>query len=582
MVTRSGTSYSSTPTGTAPEGYTWGIVYSYPGQPTQYGWVPTSTSTSPSRTPTSGDDTGGDGTGNGTGGDGTGGDDTGGDGTGDTGGGGTGTTVPGPADLTDVTQIIPGTVPTNEDGTPVAGLVNVADYGGQITHDPQLAFSNEMLLSGQTPEFSQEQIDAGTVGTDISGIQPDSFSGTAQTGTVTTADQVDPRDAASYEAQQTQDAVAAEDMTAATGQLSTGAQIDSDTLQIDTEAVAAGDTPLGAALDDFAFLDPDNVDARATLLGQIELLQDQFMNDAGEPVIPSWASGIARNVQKIAAFQGITGTAATAAMSQALLESSIEIAKQDAAFYQTLTLTNLNNEQQATIQKASVLAQLDMANLDARTVAAVQNSKNFLAMDLANLSNEQQAAVLNTQNRVQSILEDAKAVNTARLFEAQSVNEMAKFYDQLSAQIEQFNTAQTNAMEQFNVESVNSMTQFNSALEDNRERFYNQMQYNIDLANAQWRQTIATTETQMEFDAAAFDTKNMVDISQEQLNRLWDRADSLLDYVWQSTENELDRDRAITVAQIAAKAQIESVELNQPGFLDILGNIAGALLGNLF
>jgi hypothetical protein len=41
-------------------------------------------------------------------------------------------------------------------------------------------------------------------------------------------------------------------------------------------------------------------------------------------------------------------------------------------------------------------------------------------MDLKNLDNEQQARVINNQSRIQSILEDAKAVNAERLFTAES------------------------------------------------------------------------------------------------------------------------------------------------------------------
>lgn len=284
-------------------------------------------------------------------------------------------------------------------------------------------------------------------------------------------------------------------------------------------------------------------DAKATVQGQLEILSKQFVDAAtGEPKIPSWATGVARNVSRIAAFKGMTGTAATAAMATALMEASLPIAAQDSQFFQTLTVTGLNNRQQMAVQKAQVMANLDLANLDARMTAAVENSKAFLTMDLANLDNRQQTEIINTQARVQSILEDAKAENASRLFAAESQNDFTKFYDNLNSQISQFNAVQTNEMNRFNVGEINNTNQFNATMENQREQFYKEMQYNIDLSNARWRQSVATINTEMKFEAARTDVLNMVNLSTEAMTRMWDREDSLLDYAWKSTDNALDRD----------------------------------------
>lgn len=478
---------------------------------------------------------------------------------------------------TDLVSVVP-------DKPKTPNQINVADYGGQLAVDPKKGISNEMTLSGKTPTYSEEEIQAGSV-SDVDPLDPEQFSAGVAKGDVKEAAGVTKSDTVSYDTDTTYGKVSNETMEAAKGVVSDQSQAKVDL--IDIEGAEKGTTPLGKALNDFAFLDPNDVDARATVVGQSDILQNQFKDSSGNPVIPSWASAIARNVQKNAAFKGISGTAATAAMSQALMESTIQIAEKDAKFFQTLSLTNLNNKQQSIIQKASVLANLDMANLDVKSAIAVQNSKSFLAMDLANLDNEQQANLLNTQSRIQSILEDSRAVNAERLFAAKSENEMNMFYDNLGAQIEQFNAAQYNAMSQFNTDQENSIGMFNSELENSRDLFYRNMQYNIDVANAQWRQTISTNETQMEFDAAAFDVKTAVDISQEQLNRIWDRSDSLLDYLWKSTENELDRDAALVIAQLQANTQT-SISSAQAGaakkaaFGQVVGTIAGALIGALF
>lgn len=313
-------------------------------------------------------------------------------------------------------------------------------------------------------------------------------------------------------------------------------------------------------------------DTKSTVQGQMELLSKQFIDPVtGEPKIPSWAAGIARNVSRIAAFKGMTGTAATAAMSTAIMEASLPIAQQDAQFFQTVTLQNLNNRQQTTIQKAQILSKIDLANMDARMNAAVTNSRNFMEMDLTNLNNRQQTEIINTQARVQAIFEDSKAQNAARLFGAESQNDFTKFYDNLSSQVQLFNAEQRNAMSKFNTGELNAGEQFNATLSNQRELFYKEMQYNVDLANARWRQNVVTANSQMQFTAAQTDVQNMYNLTTEGLNRLWDRTDAFLDYTWKSAESDLDR-----------KTQIALGNMQKPksgGLLGSIGNIFGSIAG---
>jgi hypothetical protein len=259
----------------------------------------------------------------------------------------------------------------------------------------------------------------------------------------------------------------------------------------------------------------------------------------------------------------MTGTAATAAMSQALLEASLPIAQQDAQFFQTLTLKNLDNKQQATINAANVLAKFEEINLDNRMTAAVQNSQAFLAMDMKNLDNEQQAAVINNQARIQSILSDANAKNVASQFNAQSKNDTDQFYASLNTQIAQFNASQTQDADKFN-----------STLEDSRQKFYSEQQYNIAVANANWRQQVQLQDDQQKYEAATTDVKNMLDISVNQLNQLWDRSDALLDYAFKSAENAKDRSSNLAIATMESKSKLKGANSAA------LGSLAGGFLGS--
>ena len=297
------------------------------------------------------------------------------------------------------------------------------------------------------------------------------------------------------------------------------------------------------------------IDSKATMTGQLEILSESFVDQNGNPKIPAFAQGQARAVARTMTFKGMTGTAATAAMATALMEASLPIAQQDAEFFKTLTIKNLDNRQQSIINKATVLSKFELANLSAREAAAVQNAKAFLEMDLTNLTNEQQAEVINTQAKVQALFEDTQQENANRRFTAETQNEFTKFYDELGVQVEQFNANLFADIKRFNAGEINDATEFKQTMENQRQQFYAKMQYAVDEANARWRQTVATTNTEMAFDAAAVDVKNYLDLSQEGLNRMWDRTDATLDYLFKGALSEEEFELRLLLGEMNAQAQ---------------------------
>jgi hypothetical protein len=144
-------------------------------------------------------------------------------------------------------------------------------------------------------------------------------------------------------------------------------------------------------------------DTKSTILGQMEIIAGEFKDSNGNPRIPPWGQAMAREVNRTIAFTGVTGTAAKAAVANAMMEATLGIAESEAKFFQTATLENLSNRQEAIINKANILAQMEVENLNAREAAAVNNAKAFLEMDLTNLTREQEAEVINKQARVDAL-----------------------------------------------------------------------------------------------------------------------------------------------------------------------------------
>jgi hypothetical protein len=458
-------------------------------------------------------------------------------------------------------------------------------------------------------------MDADATGTNIDGNkdiyqQGDDPSYTASTvdgATATTAP--DAKDAASYTAETVLGDVSdpANLVDPVTGEVKDAALVDANGYLIDMEGAATGTNAdgttnyVGEALNQYATQDISRIidtttvagklladklgegnytDSKSTIMGQMKIISAEFKDGQGNPKIPSWAQSTARNVQKSIAFKGMTGTAATAALSNALMESTLGIAEKEASFFQTLTIKNLDNKQEAFINKANTLSKFELANMDAREAAAIQNAQTFFTMDLKNLENEQQAEVINKKARIDALFEDQKATNAQRLFSAEQENDMAKYYDGLIMRANEATSLAANEMKRFNAGEINDASEFNTKIENDRDQFYADMQYNIDLSNAKWRQTVVETNTEMKFDAANTDVKNLLDLSQEGLNRMWDRVDAQLDYLFKAAENEADRDRAVLVAQIQAQAG-QQASNSSGGLFGFLGTIGGAIAGSL-
>ena len=237
----------------------------------------------------------------------------------------------------------------------------------------------------------------------------------------------------------------------------------------------------------------------ATVQGQLDGLLSGL--ETGD--VPLWAQPAVAAAEAAMASRGMsTSSVGRNALFNSIISSAMPIAQADAAaklsvfqqdisneqqailsnsqFFQSLTMKNLDNRQQAAIVNATNATnvnvanaqnqtQASIANAQMQTQASVENAKNFLTMDLANMNNEQQANVLNGQMRQQTMLSNQAATNTALQFNAANQQQASQFNTNLAASIDQFNTQQSNAMSQYNSSEVNKNTQLNAQLQQQLE-----------------------------------------------------------------------------------------------------------------
>jgi len=281
------------------------------------------------------------------------------------------------------------------------------------------------------------------------------------------------------------------------------------------------------------------LDERATVKYQIGELYKSF-EEGAEP--PAWASPAMRKVTAMMQARGLgSSSMASAAMTQAIMEAGIPIASADANAYAQIQITNLNNQQQASLQNAMTYAAMDRANLDARLKTAVNNAQAFLQIDLTNLSNEQKMLELDYQGQLQALTSNQAAENVAAQFNAKSQNQVNQFYDQLNSSIETANANRIAAQQQFNVSQKNAMSQFFEGLNNDRQKFNQNMSLQIEQSNVIWRREENTANTAAANEAARINAQNMYNLTNASQAALWQSYRDDVAFILQTAENELDR-----------------------------------------
>ena len=309
----------------------------------------------------------------------------------------------------------------------------------------------------------------------------------------------------------------------------------------------------------------EELDERATVKYQMA----QLFKSIKEGVdLPPWASPAVRKVSAIMAQRGLgSSSMAAAAITQAVYESGVPIATQDANKYATIQLQNLNNSQQAALQNATALASMDMANLNNRQAAAVNNAKTFLSMDLQNLTNAQQKATIDFQTITSSAFTDAAADNAAKQFNAKTQNEVDQFFAELGSQIETTAINRNLALAQYNISQDTAIDQFNAQMAAQRQNFNSNARRQIDASNAVWRRTINTANTALQNEENRTNLQTLLNISQQAQANLWQLYRDQAAWAMQTSENNLDRAHT---AAMQAQAINDRADMYNDKFNDFL------------
>jgi len=298
------------------------------------------------------------------------------------------------------------------------------------------------------------------------------------------------------------------------------------------------------------------LDQRATVQFQLSQLLSGLQ--PGQPA-PPWASPAIRKASAIMQQRGLGASSmAAAAITQAVMESGVSIAAQDAKAYQTIQIKNLDNQQQAALQNALQVATMDRQNADARTKAMISNAQALLSIDLKELDAQQQSNAIKYNALSQAALSEASAENTRLQINAKNELQLEEFYTELGVQIDTANINRDVAIKQYNTSQANAFKEFNASMEDQRDKFNANMQFAIDQSNAMWRRQINTANTATLNETNRINAQNAFNASQTALNQLWQKYRDNATFSFTSAESEKQRkhEQALRAMEIAASEKM--------------------------
>lgn len=298
----------------------------------------------------------------------------------------------------------------------------------------------------------------------------------------------------------------------------------------------------------------DELDERGTVKYQLESLLSG-LGDGEE--IPAWASPAVRKVSAIMQQRGLgSSSMASAAVTQAIMESGITIAARDAGTFAALQLKNLDNRQQAALQNAVQIATLDRQNADARTKGAISNAQALLSIDLKELDAQQQSNAIKFNAISQAALSESAAENARQQFNAKNQAQVEEYFAELAVQIDTANINRDIAIRQNNINQQNAFEQFNATLQDQREKFNANMRNIIDQSNTKWRREINTANTAVQNETNRINTQLLYNVSATALNDLWQQYRDNATFNFTASESELQRrhEQVIQSLEVAANA----------------------------
>lgn len=253
--------------------------------------------------------------------------------------------------------------------------------------------------------------------------------------------------------------------------------------------------------------------------------------------IPTWAKPAVDAVEGQLAARGLSRSSiGQAALTNAIIQTALPMAQQNATAVTQNFQQDKANQQQVNLANASAAQQLQFQSL----------------------SNLQQTSMLNLQNRQQALLSDQAAQNAAAQFNAASENQTQQFMANLQTSVDLSNASRLDAMTQFNTQQTNAISQFNANVQFQREQFNAQNATAIEQSNLQWRRQVNTTNTAGINAVNQANAMNAFNLSNQALTFMWQEMRDTAQWSFESAQNDEQRRVALATAAMGNEAATSS------------------------
>lgn len=265
-----------------------------------------------------------------------------------------------------------------------------------------------------------------------------------------------------------------------------------------------------------SLVDPESLTKAVDELAKVEPMKaasmaehmDKLLEGMEDGNIPLWAKPAVAKVEQQLAARGISASSiGRDSLFNAIIQSAMPIAQQDATFEQEKYKTEYNA-------------------------------------------------------KVQAVLSDVNMEFAAKQFNAQSQNQAKQFSAQMKTQVDLQNAARKDAMlqfntqvqmqgEQFNATQVNAMTQLEAQLQTQRDQFNSQMSAQIEQSNVNWRRQVNQINTAGVNAVNQANVQNAFNLSNQALTFLWQEMRDNAQWEFQASQADLDRKAQIEASLLA-------------------------------
>lgn len=251
--------------------------------------------------------------------------------------------------------------------------------------------------------------------------------------------------------------------------------------------------------------------------------------------IPLWAKPAVTKVEQQLAARGISASSVGRdALFNAIIQSAMPIAQQNASFKQDANKTNYNAKVQAIFSD----------------VAAENAAKQFNATTI----NQKNQFMTGLQSQLDS--QTASRRDAVSMFNAGETNNNARAQAQLATQVNIANAQNATSVSTFNAGQLNQAGQFSEQLTQQREMFNSQQSMAITQSNVTWRRQTNQINTALENQVNQTNTQNAFNLSNQALSFLWQEERDEAHWEFQATENEKNRRNSLEAAVLSNEAAV--------------------------